>query len=238
MVSRSTGPMRKIAPAVAAGLAALLVGCGAGQVTQTDSMEPAVNGNRATVGDIALRDVVVAFPDSGDYEAGDDAPLLLTIVNVGEGTDELLSVSSPAAEDVELTGDTNLPSRMSLQVLMPDEVTTSTPETTETSIPDESIETPSPPAETGEQSASPPPESDQEPTVTGTADPDAGSELENQIGTMSIVLTGLVQDLPIGRNVPVTFVFAKAGQITVNLPIASPTTARQDPPEAEEDSGH
>lgn len=246
MVSRST---RKIVPAVAAGLAALLVGCSAGQVTQTDSIEPAVNGNRGDVGAIALRDVMIAYPESGEYNADDDAPLVLTIVNTGDTDDELVSVSSPAAADVELSGNTSLPARTSLRVVVPDESaqasssaqTTESP-VSETSIPEESITEPSAPAETGDESAAPPPQSDEPPTLSDTPDSEvtetpSTSPLE-EVGTMSIVLLRLVQDLPIGRNVPVTFVFAEAGQVTIDLPIASPATARQDPPETEEAGGH
>lgn len=253
MLSRSTGPLRKIVPAVAAGLAALLVGCSSGQVTQTDTMPPAVNGNYGDVGDIALRDVMLAYPESGEYREGDDAPLVLTIVNTGSEDDELVSVSSPAARDVELIGNTRIPGRTSLQVIVPDEsAETSQPTTTETTetetettgttIPEESITEPSPPAETGEESPAPPPDSEEPPTLSDTADSEATetpttSPLE-EVGTMSIVLTGLVQDLPLGRNIPVTFVFANAGQITINLPVASPATARQDPPDTGDDSGH
>ena len=245
MLSRSTGPLRKIVPAVAVGLAALLVGCSSGQVTQTDSMEPAVNGNRGDVGDIALRDVVIAYPESGEYSAGDDAPLVLTIVNTGGTEDELVEVTSPAAGEVELIGNARVPGRMSLQVIVPDEsaeTSSSQPTTTGTTVPEESITDPSPPAETGDESAAPPPDSEEPPTLSDTPDSEATEtptdSPSEEVGTMSIVLTDLVQDLPIGRNVPVTFVFANAGEITVNLPIASPATARQDPPEAEEDSGH
>jgi copper(I)-binding protein len=245
MVSRTTGPLRKIVPAVAVGLTALLVGCGAGQVTQTDSIAPAVNGNRGDVGDIALRDVMLAYPESGEYNAEDDVPLVLTIVNTGDTADELVSVSSPAAYDVELSGNASLPGRSSLRVVVPDEsaqTTGAAPSPTDTSIPEESITDPSPPAETGNESAAPPPASDEPPTLGGTPDSEvtetpATTPLD-EVGVMSVVLTRLVQDLGMGRNVPVTFVFAEAGEITIEVPIATPATARQDPPETGEDSGH
>ncbi|GAB3461059.1 copper chaperone PCu(A)C [Actinophytocola sediminis] len=229
MVSRSTGTLRRIVPAVAVSLSALLVGCSAGQVTQTDSIEPAVNGNRGDVGDIALRDTLLAYPESGDYREDDDAPLVLTIVNTGDAADELVSVSSPAAREVELIGDPSLPGRTSLHVVVPDEST----ETTESSAPsDTSTPETSESSETDATDPSAPPSASESPSATESA------ELETEIGRMSIVLTGLVQDLPPGRNVPVTFVFANAGQITVNLPIATPTTSRPDPTDDGEDSGH
>ena len=228
MVSRrSTGPLRTLLPAVAVGLAALVVaGCSAGQVTQTDQMKPAVNGNKGDLGDVALRDVLVAYPESGSYDAGDDAPLTLTIVNVGGTDDELTAVSSPAAKEVELLGDVSLPGRAALQVVVPDESTPSSassatsPETTESSLPDSSITEPSPPGETGTETSESASETTSTPEVTGT------EIAPQEVGTLSIVLTDLTADLPIGRNVPVTFVFAEAGEITLNLPIGAPATAR------------
>ena len=65
---------------------------------------------------MALRDVLVVYPESGSYGDGDDAPLTLTIVNTGGVDDELTSVSSPAAADVELVGRVSLPARSGLQV--------------------------------------------------------------------------------------------------------------------------
>ncbi len=232
MVSRrSTGPLRTILPAVAVGLAALVVaGCAAGQVTQTDHVEPAVNGNMGNVGNIALRDVVVAYPETGSYDRGGDAPLTLSIINTGLADDVLTSVSSPAAGKVELLGDTSLPGDSALQVVVPDESTPSSassatgPESTESSLPDSSITEPSPPGATDTPtSGSQSPASPTQPEVTGT-------ELAPQeIGTLSIVLTGLTADLPIGRNVPVTFVFEQAGEITIDVPIGSPASARPEP---------
>jgi copper(I)-binding protein len=238
MVSRrSTGPLRTLLPAVAVGVISLVVaGCSAGQVTQTDQMQPAVNGNKGDVGNVALRDVVVAYPESGSYDAGDDAPLTLTIVNVGGTDDELTAVSSPAAEEVELLGDVSLPGRAALQVVVPDESTPSSassatsPETTESSLPEESVTEPSAPAATGSRNpdvSSEAPEST--PEVTGT------EVAPQEVGTLSIVLTGLTADLPIGRNVPVTFVFAEAGEITLNLPIGAPATARPEATDSHEE---
>jgi copper(I)-binding protein len=231
MVSRrSTGPLRTILPAVrtilptlttglVAGVVALgIAGCSSGQVTQTDSVQPAVNGNQGNVGDVALRDVLVAYPESGAYDMGDDAPLTLTIVNTGGMDDELTSVSSPAATKVELMGKGALPARSGLQVIIPEEPTeTSEPATSEPSATESA-----PPSESSEPSSetSAPETTSSEPSETETAPED--------VGTMSLVLTGLTKDLPIGKNVPVTFVFAKAGEITLNVPIASPDEVRED----------
>ncbi len=96
------------------GIAALsLSGCAAGQVTQTDAQVAAVNGANGDIGPIALRDVVLAYPGGEDvfgYAAGDEAPLLVTIVNSGTQTDELVAVSTPAAGEVVVDGMTTIPS--------------------------------------------------------------------------------------------------------------------------------
>jgi copper(I)-binding protein len=235
MVSRrSTGPLRKILPAVAVGLVALgVAGCSSGQVTQTDTIEPAVNGNQGNVGNIALRDVVLAYPESGSYDAGGDAPLTLAIVNIGGTDDELTSVSSPAAAKVELIGRASLPGRSGLQVVVPESSgSSSSVEPTESSAPGSSQPSgiasgePAPTGGSGIASGEPAPTA--EPSVTPT---DVAPE---DVGTMSIVLTGLTKDLPIGRNVPITFVFADAGQITITVPIDSPESGRAEPQELPE----
>ena len=56
--------LTRFAPAVAGlGIAALLVGCGAGQITQTDTQQSAVNGASGQVGAIAIRDAELQAPD-------------------------------------------------------------------------------------------------------------------------------------------------------------------------------
>lgn len=226
MVSRqTTRPLRKLVPAVAIGVSALLgiVGCSAGQVAQTAEMEPAVNGNSGQVGTLALRNVQVAFPESGEpYTAGEDAPLLLSIVNTGTNDDELVAVTSPAGE-VELIGNPSIPAGTSLQVVLPDENTSASATTTT-----ESSETSEAP-ETGGSEA---PSGSESPSATTTTESPAETEAVAPpvVGTMSVVITGLTADLPYGKNVPVTFEFANAGKVTIQLPIGAPATPR---PEAE-----
>lgn len=230
MVSRrTTRPLRELVPAVAIGVSALLgiVGCSAGQVAQTAEMEPAVNGNSGQVGTLALRDVQIAFPESGEpYEAGEDAPLLLSVVNTGGEDDELVDVTSPAGE-VELIGNPSIPAGTSLQVVLPEgsgsASSSSTTTTTETSETTESVSTEVP-------GSSVPGTETSEPSGSSTSVTSTDSQDVAPVGTMSLVITGLTADLPFGRNVPVTFEFANAGKITILLPIGAPATPR---PEAE-----
>lgn len=102
--------MARIVACCAAALA--LAGCGAGQITQTDSQVPAVDGAFADVGNtIALRNVLIPYPPNpaGSYAAGSAVPVLVAIVNQGDRPDELLAVSSPAASQVQLQGTTLIP---------------------------------------------------------------------------------------------------------------------------------
>ncbi|MBV9161338.1 MAG: copper chaperone PCu(A)C [Pseudonocardiales bacterium] len=100
----------RIVACCAAALA--LVGCGAGQITQTDRQVAAVNGAFGNVGNaIALRDVLIPYPHNqqGTYPAGSTVPVVLTIINQGNSADELIAVASPAASQALVLGTTQIP---------------------------------------------------------------------------------------------------------------------------------
>ena len=105
--------------AVAAALA--LSGCGAGQVSQTATQEPAVNGTLATVGPIALRNIHLRAAQSTDYvQPGSDVELLFVAANNSpDVNDKLVSVSSDVGT-VSLSGDTSIPANGVLVVGEPD----------------------------------------------------------------------------------------------------------------------
>ena len=113
-----------VAPLLAAcGLAAAfaLSGCSAGQVAQTATQEPAVNGTLATVGEIALRNIHLRATQSTDYvQPGRDVELLFVAANNSpDVNDKLLSVSSDVGT-VSLSGDTTVPANGVLLVGEPD----------------------------------------------------------------------------------------------------------------------
>jgi copper(I)-binding protein len=227
MVSReTTRPLRKLVPAVAIGVSALLgiVGCSAGQVAQTAEMEPAVNGNMAQVGKLLLRDVMVAYPENGEaYKVGDDAPLLLTIANTGMDDDELVGVTTPAGT-VEITGNAKIPAQHALQVVLPAEnPASSSSESSESETTGSSSET-SGTETTGSEAPGTGTSGSESPSVTGTTTTEESAP--DVVGTISLVITGLTGDLPFGKTVPVTFEFRNAGKVDVILPIGSPATPR------------
>jgi copper(I)-binding protein len=107
----------------ACGLAAAIAlsGCGAGQVSQTATQEPAVNGTSATLGTIALRNIHLRAVQSTDYvQPGRDVELIFTAVNTSpDVNDKLVSITSDVGT-VSLTGDTTVPAGGVLVVGQPD----------------------------------------------------------------------------------------------------------------------
>ncbi|RBY77890.1 hypothetical protein DQ239_09205 [Blastococcus sp. TF02-09] len=81
-----------------------LSACSAGQVTQTGTQERDKVGAMAQVGDITLRQVELAYPRSGSYDAGDDAELTMAVVNTGEEADTLVSVEGEGFSSAEISG--------------------------------------------------------------------------------------------------------------------------------------
>jgi len=123
-VNRFQSRSYAVAPLLAAcGLAAAfaLSGCSAGQVAQTATQEPAVNGTLATVGEIALRNIHLRATQSTDYvQPGRDVELLFVAANNSpDVNDKLLSVSSDVGT-VSLSGDTTVPANGVLLVGEPD----------------------------------------------------------------------------------------------------------------------
>jgi copper(I)-binding protein len=103
------------ASAVTAGLAACglafgLTACGAGQISQTATQAPAVNGVNAGVGDISLNNVHLRAPQTSDYvRPGDEAELLFVATNESpDQPDRLMSIRSDVGS-APLRGDATVP---------------------------------------------------------------------------------------------------------------------------------
>src|ERR1700730_6770135 len=107
----------------ACGLAAAvaLSGCGAGQVSQMATQEPAVNSPSVNVGPIALRNIHLRAAQSTDYvQPGRDAELLFVAVNGSPDVDDkLVSITSDVGT-ASLSGDTTIPANGVLVVGTPE----------------------------------------------------------------------------------------------------------------------
>jgi len=92
------------------GLAALLSGCGAGQVSQTALQDPAINGNKVTIQNVALRNIRIQAVQRGDFlQPGRTVDLALVAVNESpDTTDNLVGITSEIGT-VTVSGDTRIP---------------------------------------------------------------------------------------------------------------------------------
>ncbi|MEV0547750.1 hypothetical protein [Nocardia salmonicida] len=188
--------------AAAAGIA--LTGCSAGQITQTSTQEAAINGNHANIGEIALRNVHIVYPEAAaEHDKGGKATLSLSIINNSEIiTDELTSVSTDLGQ-VKITG----PNADPKFVLKPQQtVFVGTGETEPAAADDHH----------GTTSATP----------TGAA---AGVDLPSNDPVKTpatIEITGLTKDIVPGLTYNVTFNFKDAGTVQVSVPVDAAAVAR------------
>lgn len=220
---------RRTAPAVLGlGIAALLTvaACGSGQLAQTAGMPPAVNGGLGQAGKVAVRDAVIAFPATGrTYPAGGDAPLVVTIVNSGDTPDTLVSVTSPVSQPAALTGSTDLPAGASLVAgadMLDRPSGSAAPSVTSTATSSSSAAATSTSGSSASTSGSASSSSAASTTTTTTTMAATSSSAPVTVGQVSIVLKGLTATVQPGQSIPVTFTFAHAGAVTVQVPVAMP----------------
>lgn len=182
----------------AAALIPMAGACSAGQDAATAHEVAAVEGADAYRGGLALGDVRIATPPIGSYRAGDDAQLYGAI-SADDGTsDTLVSISTSAARTVAL-------------VPVPGSSSASGSSASGS------------PASGGSASASP-----------ALPSPAAPAELNLELhrgellafgqGRDVLELRGLTRVLTPGMTVRMTFVFAQAGEITLDVPVATPDT--------------
>lgn len=102
---------RLVRAGLASGAAIVLAGCGAGQITQTDSQLPVVDGGGASADSIVVSNATLSPPDEEGQHyqpGGADVPLSMHISNSGNADDELVSVSTDTAAEATIEGDTTI----------------------------------------------------------------------------------------------------------------------------------
>jgi hypothetical protein len=102
-------------------VATALSGCGAGQISQTATQAPAVNGTIGTVKNITLRNVHIQAVQKGDaLKPGSDVDLLFVASNLSpDAPDKLIGITSDVGQ-VSFTGSTTVPPNGVLIVGTPD----------------------------------------------------------------------------------------------------------------------
>jgi hypothetical protein len=209
--------------------------CSAGQVSQTGTQDRDKVGPQAQVEDILLRQVTVAYPEEGAYEEGDDAVLVMTIVNASDRADTLTGIEGEGFSGLQIAGTGPTPSPSSPAGNQP--TTAPAPGTTG--------------ATPGSAPAAP----------TGAA-PTASSELSLEIpadtalyigrgGDATITLQDLTEPLTPGQTLTLTLTFEQAGEIELDALVGIPDeevergeafdfhegeAGEQENPESEEDT--
>lgn len=227
--SARLGRQAALLVAAGMGLAGLVTGCSAGQVTQTDTQVAAVPGANASVGEVALRDVLVPFDSPEGYAAGGNAPLSVRLFNASTRGDELTGVTSTGAKSVVLTTPTSSPRPQpcpagSASVDAPRAPVETPPSASTSPTPSGSESASESPSPTPSASESEPGDAEAPgatsfrvplPAQNGCAllTPDHGAYLQ---------LVNLNKALRPGQSVPVTFTFAEAGEITIEVPVGPP----------------
>ncbi|GGF21944.1 hypothetical protein [Williamsia phyllosphaerae] len=199
--------------AIAAMGGALALGttaCGAGQIAQTTNQAAAVNGSFATLGDIALRDVHVVFPSSGNAAFVNGGPLELAFLisnNSPYKNDRLQSITfASGTGTVTIDGSQDIPATKTLRAGQPSQLLTSP--TASTSPSSSSSESSSPSSSSSVPSSSAPSSTS---SSNNSADPS-----ETRI---TVTLTGAGKQITPGLTVPLVFTFAEAGKTTLNVPV-------------------
>lgn len=251
-----------VTAALAAGLGLVAVGCSAGQVTQTDTQVAAVDGASGNAGPIAVRNAMLAFPPDGNrYKDGADVPLTFVIANTGSTPDKLLSIKSDASEaEAEVVGSKEIPAQFALRAeydASKAPVKSSSPSSSAASsssvaptsgAPSSNAGTPSssagnPSSTSGNPSSnagtpSSNASSSGSPSTTGRPSSSAPVAVDPDLEVLQIrcTLKKLNREVVAAQTVKITFLFEKAGSVTLEVPMAPSDHKRTS--ENHESGGH
>jgi copper(I)-binding protein len=211
-----------------------LTACSAGQVPQTATQNRDKVGPEAAIGDITLRQIQLAYPQDGVYTDGDDAELLMAIVNSDTEADTLVGIEGTAFDGVVVSGQATTSSAVpSSPSAAPATTTPATPTT-----PGAAPSTPTTPGATPSTPSAPgaAPATSTAPTSSVPAAPSASTEVQIPIPARSAVFLGgadgptveladLSEELTAGERIEVTLTFQRAGEVTVPAVVATPGRA-------------
>ena len=185
---------RRIGIALAVAAALLSSACAAGQHAQTADEKPSLDGTNASVGAIDLRGIAIEAPSGSTvyYPAGADMQLKIVIVNNAEQDDQLTSITSPA-----IRGWGAYETTADADAVLNAHAASSAPASgTTTDAPLPSAQKSVPIVGNGR---------------VGYSTPEAKGAL---------LLFGATKSIYSATSIPLTFTFANAGQVTVQVPVA------------------
>jgi copper(I)-binding protein len=207
----------------------VLSACSAGQVTQTATQERDKTGAQAQVGDITLRQGQLLSPSGGSYESGDDAELQLAIINDGTEDDTLVSVDGEGFSSAEISSSGSSASGSSSSSSASASSSSSAAPTSGSAAATTSGS--SAPASSAPTSSAP---TSSAPTTSAATSTSRGpQEIEIPAGQSvyvggdqyTVTLTDLSEDLTPGQYLEVTLTFEKAGEVTIPVSVANPTSS-------------
>lgn len=224
-VKTSSANRRRLGVALVALATCVLSACGAGQHAQTADQIPPIDGAYGSVGELQLAGVAMLAPQDGKtfYSAGAEVPLMLSIANNGTTTDTLTAVSSPVAGGwtaAPIAAGSASPSDSSSDSSSPSD-SSSASDSSSPSTTDSSSANPSDSSSADTPSATPSssaPSGAQDGAVLDIA-PNSQLGFALPGSTIQLMLTGLTRTLYTAATVPITFTFAKAGPVTINVPV-------------------
>jgi copper(I)-binding protein len=195
---------------VAASAALITASCAAGQHAATAEEHPSMDGTSGQVGNMQLHALAIKSPSGPCVLPGGDAALTLILVNTGHKADSLQSVTSP-----RFSSSAAVASAADLAEYAKVDAGTGacTDASGAASAPTTPSDTSSLPAGAGAQTVAP--GRSLQLGVYNANGNDPG------VPTEPIILLRGLQDGPLfpGESVPVTFTFARAGDVTLQVPV-------------------
>jgi copper(I)-binding protein len=197
----------------AAGIALLGTGCASGQHAQTAEQMSAIDGVNAQAGPIALRDIGIAYPKAGSYQKGDVARLEFVAINASEVPDALVEVRTDAADAVRIATSRAGGESPGLSASLSESASPTT-------SPSEAA---SPSGTATATGGAAPATSESRPGIARIVLP-ANQHVSFRDDGPVVALVGLREELLPSQTVHVTFVFATARSVTVEVPVRTPDT--------------
>jgi len=194
---------------VAASAALITASCAAGQHAATAEEHPSMDGTNGQVGKMQIHALAIKAPSGPCVLPGGDAALTMILVNTGRNADSLEGVSSPRfSSSASVATADDLASYAKVDA----GTGTCTGASGAASAPSPA-DTSSLPAGAGAQSVAP-----GQALQLGVYDANGN---DPGVPTEPIILLRGLQNGPLfpGQSVPVTFTFASAGQVTLQVPV-------------------
>lgn len=201
-----------------------LTACGVGQVNQTATQIRDKTGPSAQIGDLSLREVLIAYPSGGQYRSGDSAELTMSIANSGPDDDALVGISGDGIDGVQVISPASSSASGSASGSAP--ASSSGGAASQTAGSSVGGASSNPTAASGSSSASA--------TASGSSSsgtslnipvPSHSSVFIGETDAPSLLLTGLSASLRPAQSLRLTFTFQRAGQVSLDVTVSGPQEA-------------